>query len=70
MHYFLDAQPQHVHASLMSDNYSSFEVGGVVLKDWIGGAVTDPGSLVDRVEEGTLVMAFPGVLPFACPVDP
>jgi hypothetical protein len=47
-----------------------FEVGGVFLKDWLMGAITDPGSLVDRVEEGTLVTAFPGVLPFGCPVDP
>jgi hypothetical protein len=69
--YFLDAVPQSVHGGILTGpEFSTLEIAGVALEDWLGGAFTDPTSLADRVEEGTLVTAFPGVEGFTCPVDP
>jgi hypothetical protein len=71
VYYFLDAVPQSTHGGILTGAaFDVLEIGGVLLKDWLIGAVDDPGAIVDRVEEGTLVTAFPGVLPFACQVDP
>lgn len=71
LYYFLDANPQSLHTSLLSTSrLSTMEVGGVNARDWLGGAITDPGTLSDRVEEGTLTTAYPGVLPFSCSVEP
>lgn len=71
VYYFLDAIPASVHGGILTGpEFSTLEVGGVALEDWLGGAITDPASLADRVEEGTLVTAFPGVQSFTCPVDP
>lgn len=71
VHYFLDAVPQSVHGGLLTGpELNSLQIAGVTLAEWIGGAVDDPESVVDRVEEGNLVAAFPGVQPFTCPVDP
>jgi hypothetical protein len=52
------------------DLYTGNAVDGVVMRDWLAGAVNDPDAVSDRVEEGTLVEAFPGVDPFACAVAP
>jgi hypothetical protein len=69
--YFLDAVPQSVHGGILTGSeFSTLEIAGVALGDWLSVAFNDPGSLMDRVEEGTLVTAFPGVNAFSCPVDP
>lgn len=69
--YFLDAVPQSVHGGILTGSeFSTLQIAGVALEDWLSGAFSDPTSVVDRVEEGTLVSAFPGVNAFTCAVDP
>ena len=52
------------------DLFRGNTVDGVEMADWLWGAVTDPDAVVNRVEEGTLVEAYPGVEPFPCEVAP
>jgi hypothetical protein len=71
LHYFLDAVPSSVHGGILTGSFfNTLEIAGVTLDEWLSNAVNDPASVVDRVEEGNLVTAFPGVTAFTCPVDP
>jgi hypothetical protein len=38
----------------------------VIMRDWLAGGFTAPDAVSDRVEEGTLVADYPGVMPFPC----
>jgi len=44
-------------------------VDGVLMRDWLASDFSAPATVTDQVEEGDLVQAFPGVLPFPCPLD-
>ncbi len=69
--YFLPAITESVHViSPRTDLYTTRAVGGEIMRDWLAGGFSAPDNVVDRVEEGTLVADYPGVLPFACPVSP
>ena len=69
VHYFLPAIPQSTHViSLRNEIYTDRPVDGVFLRDWLASGFASPDSIMDEVEEGTLVQAFPGVMPFDCPV--
>lgn len=69
--YYLPAIPESVHViSPRPDLYASYAVDGVVMRDWLAGAVSNPDAVTDRVEEGNLVEAYPGVEPFDCPAAP
>lgn len=69
--HFMPAVPQSRHViSPFPDLYADYPIGGELLVDWMWGAVADPDGVVNRVEEGTLVEAYPGVLPFDCEVEP
>lgn len=69
--YFLPPIPESVHViSTSNDLYTSNPVDGETMRDWLAGAMENPDDVVDRVEEGTLVDAVPGVEPFACEVAP
>ena len=71
MQYFLPAIPEGVHViSERNELYTGRSVDGEVMRDWLAGGFGHPDTVVDRVEEGTLVDDYPGVLPFACPVSP
>jgi hypothetical protein len=70
VHYFMPAISQSVHViSARDDLYTGRAVDGIVMRDWIAGAFSDPDGVTNRVEEGTLVQDYPGVKPFACPVS-
>jgi hypothetical protein len=67
--YFLPAITQSTHViSARNELYTMRAVDGEVMRDWLFGAFTAPDEVVDRVEEGTLVDDYPGVMPFDCPV--
>jgi hypothetical protein len=69
--YFLPAIPENTHViSPRNELYTARAVDGEVMRDWLAGAFSDPDGVADRAEEGTLVDAFPGVMPFPCPVSP
>jgi hypothetical protein len=69
VHAFFRASSTSVHGQLNNENWDEAVVGGTVLRDWLGAAMTAPSAVVDAVEEGTLVADVPGVLPFPCALD-
>lgn len=69
--HYMPAIPENRHViSPFPDLYTGNLVDGVELADWLWDAVGDPDGVVNRVEEGTLVEAYPGVEPFPCVVAP
>jgi hypothetical protein len=69
LRYFLSANNSSIHGTVAGGNFSSLSSAGIVLRDWLGSAITAPAALTDAVSEGTLV-ATRGASPFACPVAP
>ncbi len=68
--YYMPAITQSVHViSPREELYTNRPVDSVVMRDWLEGAFSDPDAVTDRVEEGTLVDEYPGVMPFPCPVS-
>jgi hypothetical protein len=64
--YLPDTQPQ-VHGNLNDNSrYNQVFVDGVLMRDWVGQAMTDPDGVVDLV--GTGLQSVNGVLPFPCDV--
>jgi hypothetical protein len=64
---FFPAVTTPTHTLLRTDSrFTGFTAGGVVLRDYVAAAMTNPDAVVDAVDEGTLVTAVPGVLPFDC----
>jgi hypothetical protein len=70
VHYYLPAVPQSNHVISPRPAFYTGSVDGVVLRDWLADAFTDPGAIRNQVVEGDLVEQFPGVAPFPCPVAP
>jgi hypothetical protein len=48
--------------------FFSLTSDGVTVADWMASAIAAPASVVDRVEEGTLVTSH-GATAFSCTVD-
>lgn len=69
LHSFLRASSASVHGQLNNGNWDTAVIDGVALRDWVGGAMASPASVVDRTEEGTLVVDEPGVQPFPCALN-
>lgn len=74
--YYMPAISQSIHViSPRNELYTNRPVDGVLMRDWLAGAFSNPDAVTDRVEEGTLVNDYPpgddhpGVMPFACPVS-
>ncbi len=75
LHYFLTPVTSSVH--VIATNQSMFTgsspaesvVDGIVMRDWLADAMTDPDNVPDAVEEGALVGAISGVNAFPCTVD-
>lgn len=42
MHGYLRASSTSVHGQLNNDNWDEAVAGGMVLRDWLGAAMTDP----------------------------
>jgi hypothetical protein len=70
VHYYMPAILESTHVISPRPQIYAGEVDGAVLRDWLAGAFADPAAVRDRVEEGTLVEDFPGVMRFPCPVAP
>jgi hypothetical protein len=67
--YFLPAGATSLHGMLQSNTrFTSISSDGVVLRDWLAAAMSDPDNVVDLVEEGTLA-GNPSINSFACNVD-
>jgi hypothetical protein len=70
LHYFLPAITASTHViSTRETLFTSQAVDGIIMRDWLAQAMTAPNTLVDAVEEGTLVTDYPGVNPFPCAID-
>jgi hypothetical protein len=69
LHWFLPASSSSVHTMLRNNTlFATLTAQGVSPRDYLFAAMSDPGSVVDRVDEGNLVTAIPGVNPFPCPL--
>ena len=67
VHWFLPANTSSIHTMLRTDSlFSSLAAQGVAVRDYVSAAMADPATARDRVDEGTLVTARPGVNPFPC----
>ncbi|MCW5889859.1 MAG: hypothetical protein KIT14_04840 [bacterium] len=56
----------HIHGELNQADWNTGTAAGVLLRDWVGGAMSNPAGLVDAVETGTVDANVSGVLPFPC----
>ncbi|MBX3024360.1 hypothetical protein KF840_05560 [bacterium] len=67
--YFMPAIAQNIHViSPRPELYTNYPIDGVLMRDWLASAFTDPEAVTNHVEEGTLVNDYPGVMPFGCDV--
>lgn len=66
---FFSAQSTSIHGMVAGTEFNNVAVDGTLLRDWLGGAFTDPDGVADNVESGTLAVDYPGVNPFPCSVD-
>jgi len=64
--YLPDSQPQEHGNITDSSRYNDVVVDGVLMRDWLFQAMTDPDGVIDRV--GTGLVSVSGVLPFPCAV--
>jgi hypothetical protein len=65
IHSFLPASSTSMHGLVtVTSRFSSLTADGVVLRDFLSAAITDPDAVVDRVEAGTLSGD-----PFPCSID-
>jgi hypothetical protein len=68
--YYLTGISTSVHViSLGTSRYTTYSIGGEVMRDWLGNAISMPDLVVDRAEEGMLTTDIPGVDPFPCTTD-
>lgn len=58
----------HIHGELNQPDWNTGTADGIVLRDWLGGAMSNPAGLVDAVETGTVDANISGVLPFPCSI--
>lgn len=71
VNYFLQPISSSVHVISASDvQYTTYVTDGQAMNDWIGQSLVDPDGVVDRVQEGSLVIDIPGVSAFPCTVAP
>lgn len=67
IHWFLPASSTPIHTMLRTNSrYTGLLADGVSPAQYLAAAFADPDGVADRVDEGTLVTDYPGVLPLAC----
>jgi len=70
LRYFLPAITASTHVIATRENlYTGQSVDGILMRDWLDLAMSDPDSAFDAVEEGALVGSIAGVNPFPCSID-
>ncbi|MCW5891545.1 MAG: hypothetical protein KIT14_13480 [bacterium] len=71
LHFFFPARTASIHTMLRTNSlFTTLAAGGVVVRDYVHQAMTNPAGVVDHVDEGTLVADYPGVQPIACAGSP
>jgi hypothetical protein len=68
LHSFLRGVSSPIHGQVLNTNWDTGSIDGMLMRDWVGQAMTNPAATTDRSEEGTLVVDYPGVQPFACDI--
>lgn len=68
VHSFLFASSTPIHGMINDTQWNTGAIGGTLLRDWVGDAVTDPDGVIDKVATGTVEADRPGVLPFPCTI--
>ncbi|MBM4266802.1 MAG: hypothetical protein FJ144_09345 [Deltaproteobacteria bacterium] len=69
--YFLPPIPESIHViSPRNELYTELAVDGEIMRDWLAAGHRNPTAVADRVAEGDMVAAIPGVEPFPCEVEP
>jgi hypothetical protein len=68
LHSFLRASTPAIHGEVNDNNWNDAIVGGTVLRDWLGDAMSNPAGVIDKTADGTLQADFAGVLPFPCTI--
>ncbi len=70
LRYFLPAITSSTHVIATKTNlYTGQAVDGIVMRDWLDAAMSDPDNVPDAVEEGSLVGSISGVNAFPCSID-
>ncbi len=70
LRYFLPAATGSTHIIATKTNlFTGMSVDGIVMRDWLALAMSDPDAVFDAVVEGTLATAIANVDPFPCSVD-
>lgn len=67
-YYYTSVSDESLHVVSLRPQLWAGEVDGEAMKDWFWRAVTEADTVVNRVEEGDFVTAFPGVDPYPCEV--
>jgi hypothetical protein len=65
---FLFASSSSIHGMINDGNWNNAAIGGTRLRDWVGGAFSDPDGVIDKVATGTIEADWPGVQPFPCAI--
>lgn len=68
LHAFLRAETGSLHTQMTGGAWDTASIGGTLMRDWLGGAFSSPGTLIDKVATRTLETDYPGVAPFPCPI--
>ena len=69
-YYFTSVSDESLHVVSLREPLWTGVVDGESMRDWFWRAVTEPDTLVSRVEEADFVQAIPGVEPYPCDVAP
>jgi hypothetical protein len=65
---FLRASSSSIHGQIASNEIDQALIGGTLLRDWLGGAMSAPDAVIDKIATGDLETTVPGVNPFPCAV--
>jgi hypothetical protein len=65
---FLRASSSSIHGQITSNNVDQALIGGTLLRDWLGGAMSAPDAVIDKIATGDLETSVAGVVPFPCAV--
>jgi pectinacetylesterase len=69
LHSYLKADSTASHGHIHENpDFNNWEIGGTLLRDWLGDAMANPDAVIDKVATGTLEADWPGVNPFPCTV--
>jgi hypothetical protein len=68
LHAFLRAESSSIHTQMTGSAWDTASIGGTLMRDWLGGVFSSPGTVIDKVATRTLEADYSGVAPFPCPV--